>query len=155
VGTSLDPRASKMPGLTITVPKVKTAPTKTSEKPRLTRRKAGVRSGEEDGPLDQKQVGVRIGLAKGENVELFPTDDHTTSAASRSTEPRASGIGSGSMVETAPAKTMSVPEAGRQLGISRNAAYAAARRGELPVLRFGKKLRVPVCRLERLLEGSK
>jgi excisionase family DNA binding protein len=57
-------------------------------------------------------------------------------------------------VETAPAKTMSVPEAGRLLGLSRNAAYAAARRGELPVLRFGKKLRVPVCRLERLLEGK-
>jgi excisionase family DNA binding protein len=52
-------------------------------------------------------------------------------------------------------KTMSVPEAGKELGLSRNAAYAAARRGELPVLRFGKKLRVPTARFERLLEQGK
>jgi excisionase family DNA binding protein len=104
-------------------------------------------------PLDQKQVDWLIGLATDNSVELFHTDNHTTLAGSR--EPPASDIGSGSRVEPAPAKTMSVPEAGRVLGLSRNAAYAAARRGELPVLRFGKKLRVPVCRLERLLEGSK
>jgi excisionase family DNA binding protein len=47
---------------------------------------------------------------------------------------------------------MSVPEAGRQLGLSRSAAYSAARRGEIPVLRFGRKLRVPTARFDRLLE---
>jgi excisionase family DNA binding protein len=57
--------------------------------------------------------------------------------------------------ETASAKTMSVPEAGKHLGLSRNASYAAARRGEIPVLRFGKKLRVSTSRLERMLEEGK
>jgi excisionase family DNA binding protein len=50
--------------------------------------------------------------------------------------------------------TMSVPEAGRLLGLSRNAAYDAARRREIPVLRFGRKLRVPRVALERLLAGE-
>lgn len=50
--------------------------------------------------------------------------------------------------------TMSVPEAGRLLGLSRNSAYDAARRGEIPVLRFGRKLRVPRVALERLLSGK-
>jgi excisionase family DNA binding protein len=52
------------------------------------------------------------------------------------------------------AMTMSVPEAGRLLGLSRNAAYEAARRREIPVLRFGRKLRVPRMALERLLRGG-
>jgi excisionase family DNA binding protein len=47
--------------------------------------------------------------------------------------------------------TVSVPEAGRQLGLSKNASYAAAQRGELPVLRFGRKLRVSLPALERLI----
>jgi hypothetical protein len=52
-------------------------------------------------------------------------------------------------------KTMSVPEAGRiYFDLSRNASYEAVRRGEIPVIRIGKKLRVPVCRLERMLEES-
>jgi excisionase family DNA binding protein len=33
--------------------------------------------------------------------------------------------------------TISVEEAGRLLGIGRSAAYEAARRGDIPVLRFG------------------
>jgi len=42
-------------------------------------------------------------------------------------------------------RTLSVPEAGsRYLGLSRNASYAAASRGELPVIRIGRLLRVPV-----------
>jgi excisionase family DNA binding protein len=52
------------------------------------------------------------------------------------------------------ALTMSVPEAGRVLGLGRNAAYEAARRREIPVLRFGRKLRVPRLALERLLRGE-
>lgn len=47
--------------------------------------------------------------------------------------------------------TVSVPEAGQLLGIGRDAAYAAASRGELPVLRLGRTLRVPVPRLLELL----
>jgi len=49
-------------------------------------------------------------------------------------------------------KTMSVPEAGRRyFDLARNASYEAARRGELPVIRIGSRLRVPVVALERML----
>lgn len=55
-------------------------------------------------------------------------------------------------------KVLSVPEAGRiYLGLGRDAAYQAAKRGELPVIRIGRLLKVPVAAMERLLEeaGSK
>jgi hypothetical protein len=40
--------------------------------------------------------------------------------------------------------TLSVPEAGRIIyDIGRDAAYAAVERGEIPVRRLGRKLRVP------------
>ncbi len=48
-------------------------------------------------------------------------------------------------------KVISVVEAGSVLGLGRSAAYAAARRGEIPTLRFGRKLVVPVAELERLV----
>jgi len=55
-----------------------------------------------------------------------------------------------------PPKTLSVPEAGkRYFDLGKNASYEAARRGELPVLRFGRKLRVPVVALERLLNEAR
>jgi predicted DNA-binding transcriptional regulator AlpA len=47
---------------------------------------------------------------------------------------------------------LDVPEAGAKLGLSRNAAYAAAKRGDIPTIRIGKLLRVPVKALERMLE---
>jgi excisionase family DNA binding protein len=52
------------------------------------------------------------------------------------------------------ALTVSVAEAGRRLGVGRNAAYEAVKRGEIPVLQFGRLLRVPVRALERLLDGG-
>ena len=49
-------------------------------------------------------------------------------------------------------KTLPVPEAGRvYFGLGRNASYEAARRGDFPVIRIGKLLRVPVVALERML----
>lgn len=48
-------------------------------------------------------------------------------------------------------KVLSVVEAGLILGLGRSAAYAAANRGEIPTLRFGRKLVVPVAELERLV----
>lgn len=51
--------------------------------------------------------------------------------------------------------TISVPEAGRKyLDIGRNAAYAAAERGEIPTIRVGRLLRVPVKAMERLLDSA-
>lgn len=52
-------------------------------------------------------------------------------------------------------KTLSVPEAGRiYFELGRNASYAAAARGEIPTLRVGSRLRVPVLALERMLETA-
>ena len=51
--------------------------------------------------------------------------------------------------------TLTVPEAGkRYFGLSRNAAYAAAERGDLPVVRIGRLLRVPIKAVERMLEQA-
>jgi excisionase family DNA binding protein len=49
---------------------------------------------------------------------------------------------------------MTVPEAGKlYFGLSRNASYAAVERGEIPVIQFGKLLRVPVRALEEMLNA--
>lgn len=50
--------------------------------------------------------------------------------------------------------TLTVPEAGELLGLGRDAAYEAAKRGDLPVLRFGRRLLVPRAALERMLEQA-
>ena len=51
--------------------------------------------------------------------------------------------------------TITVPEAGRRLaGLSRNGSYAAAARGEIPTLRIGRLLRVPLLALERMIERA-
>jgi hypothetical protein len=52
-------------------------------------------------------------------------------------------------------KTLTVPEAGRvYFDLGRNASYAAARRGDIPTIKIGRLLRVPVVALERLLEAT-
>ena len=49
-------------------------------------------------------------------------------------------------------KTLSVPEAGQKyFGLGRDASYEAARRGEIPTLRFGRLIRVPVVACEKML----
>ena len=51
--------------------------------------------------------------------------------------------------------TLAVPEAGRRyLGLSRNSSYAAAERGEIPTIRVGRLLRVPVRAMERMLDAT-
>jgi excisionase family DNA binding protein len=50
--------------------------------------------------------------------------------------------------------TIDIPEAARRLGIGKNQGYSAAQRGEIPTVRIGKRVVVPVAALERLLEGS-
>ena len=47
--------------------------------------------------------------------------------------------------------TLSVPEAGALVGLGRSASFDAARRGELPTLKFGRRLVVPTALLRRLL----
>ncbi|MGF6433582.1 helix-turn-helix domain-containing protein [Bradyrhizobium elkanii] len=54
---------------------------------------------------------------------------------------------------TEKALTISVPEAGRlYFGLSRNAAYAAAERGEIPTVKIGRLLKVPIRAMEQMLE---
>ena len=47
--------------------------------------------------------------------------------------------------------TVTVERAASILGIGRSSAYALARSGELPTLRLGRRLVVPVAGLRRLL----
>lgn len=47
--------------------------------------------------------------------------------------------------------TYSIPEAGAMAGLSRNGAYDAAKRGEIPVLKFGRKHVVPKAVWDRKL----
>ena len=52
-------------------------------------------------------------------------------------------------VVSSPRKWMSVPEAGRvYYGLSRNGSYDAAARGEIPTVRVGRLLKVPVHLME-------
>jgi hypothetical protein len=52
--------------------------------------------------------------------------------------------------------TLTVPEAGkRYFGLSREASYAAAARGDIPTIRIGRRLlRVPVRALEAMLDRA-
>jgi excisionase family DNA binding protein len=51
--------------------------------------------------------------------------------------------------------TISVPEAGKKYyGLSRDGSYRAAERGEIPTIRVGRLLRVPVRAMERLLDTA-
>ncbi len=49
-------------------------------------------------------------------------------------------------------QTLTVPEAAEALGIGRAAAYEAARTGQIPTIKIGKRILVPVAALERLLK---
>jgi hypothetical protein len=52
-------------------------------------------------------------------------------------------------------KTMTVPEAGKEyFGLSRNASYAAAQRGEIPTIKIGRCLRVPTRAMEEMLDAA-
>lgn len=50
--------------------------------------------------------------------------------------------------------TYTVTEAAELLGIGRSAAYEAARTGQLPTVRIGKRILIPAVGLQRLLEGD-
>jgi len=61
----------------------------------------------------------------------------------------------GAVTMRAPPKTLSVPEAGRKYyGLSRNGSYDAAARGDIPTVKVGRLLRVPVRAMERKLDTA-
>ncbi|MGC0271720.1 hypothetical protein ACO0LV_01835 [Pseudactinotalea sp. Z1739] len=47
--------------------------------------------------------------------------------------------------------TITVPEAGRLMGVGRDIAYRAAATGQIPTLKLGRRLVVPVPRLLALI----
>lgn len=50
--------------------------------------------------------------------------------------------------------TVTVEEAGEMLGISRGLAYELVRRGELPHIRLGRRIVVPMRALMAMVEGE-
>ena len=51
--------------------------------------------------------------------------------------------------------TISVPEAGRRyFNLCRGSSYEAAHRGDIPTIRIGRRIRVPVRALERMLDAT-
>jgi|GEM_PF-888135 len=47
--------------------------------------------------------------------------------------------------------TLTIDEAARALGIGRNSAFAAAHRGEIPIIKIGRRLLVPKVAFEKML----
>ena len=50
--------------------------------------------------------------------------------------------------------TYTVEEAATLLGISRSLAYEAARTGDLPTIRIGRRILVPAAALQRLIDAA-
>lgn len=50
--------------------------------------------------------------------------------------------------------TYSVEEAARVLGLSRNFAYAAVAKGEIPSLKIGRRIVVPRAAIERMVSQA-
>ena len=51
-------------------------------------------------------------------------------------------------------RVVTLSEAASILRISRGSAYEAAKRREIPTIRIGRRLLVPVAALERMLAGT-
>lgn len=59
------------------------------------------------------------------------------------------------MSDTEKPMTMSVPAAGKKyLGLGRNGSYDAARRGDIPTIKVGSRLKALVRPLERKLQAD-
>jgi excisionase family DNA binding protein len=53
-----------------------------------------------------------------------------------------------------PKPILTVEETARLLGISRGLAFQAVRRGDIPSIRIGRRILIPVARLQALLVGD-
>jgi excisionase family DNA binding protein len=51
-------------------------------------------------------------------------------------------------------RAVTVEEAAKILGIGRSLAYSGAARGEIPTIRIGKRMLVPLAALDCLLAGK-
>lgn len=61
---------------------------------------------------------------------------------------------SATLKELTPKQTYTIAEVALILGVGRTAAYEAARTGEIPTIKIGKRLLVSKVALERLLAGA-
>lgn len=50
---------------------------------------------------------------------------------------------------------VSVPEAARLIGLSRSSAYEAVKRGDIPSVRIGGRVLVPLRRLEEMIDPDR
>jgi excisionase family DNA binding protein len=50
-------------------------------------------------------------------------------------------------------RVVTVEEAGEMLGLKRSTAYRCAKAGQIPTVRLGRYLKVPLDALENLLQG--
>ena len=57
------------------------------------------------------------------------------------------------MSEITQRKTYTVEEAGEALGLSRNGAYDAVKRGDIISIRIGKRILIPRAALDRMIDG--
>jgi len=57
-------------------------------------------------------------------------------------------------VENSTKDTFTVEETAKRLGIGRNSAYEAVKRGDIPSIRIGRRILVPTKALERKLSGA-
>jgi Helix-turn-helix domain len=52
-------------------------------------------------------------------------------------------------------KTLSIPAAGKiYFDLGRDASYRAAKRGDIPAIKIGGRYRVPIIKLEKILESA-
>ena len=58
------------------------------------------------------------------------------------------------MKENADRLTYDVAEAGEKAGLSRNSAYEAVKRGDIPSIRIGRRLFVPKAAWDRISNGE-
>ena len=50
--------------------------------------------------------------------------------------------------------TYTIIEAAKKLGISRNTCYEAAKQGQIPTIKIGKRILVPMAALDKMLAGE-
>lgn len=50
--------------------------------------------------------------------------------------------------------TLTVEQAAKRLGIGRNSAYEATRNGDIPNIKIGKRILVPVAAFEKMLSEA-
>jgi len=57
-------------------------------------------------------------------------------------------------VENSTKDTITVEETAKRLGIGRNSAYEATKRGDIPSIRIGRRILVPTKALDNLLASN-